>query len=190
MTIIAIVEEAFFEAQAKKGLGPLEYGRKNDDSGGGGGDDDDERNYLPPTTEEEKRSQSVESEGLVRMSSGTSVGSTATTSSSTLRRQSSWRPEDTTGSAGGGGSGKRELPENVKALLRNVNRIPSLTGQQAASGSDWLNAAYGSGIANPIQTTHLSLARTSTLTGGTGNESKSPSTPPPPAADNATHTNT
>lgn len=185
MTIIAIVEEAFFEAQERKGLGPTEY--SDEDQKPATNDSvvksssissgQSQSQYVPPSTAHTNAHSNAAIDGngvddlsannavLPRPPSTTPASSnttTAATDAGGLRRQSSLRPaDDPSATAGASSSGKRELPENVKLLLRNVNRMPSLTGNNNASSSaggntgDILSAAFvsygGISIGSSIQ---------------------------------------
>jgi hypothetical protein len=167
MTIIAIVEEAFFEAQEKKGLGPYEYQPGGDPNGdpnnasdnnsaspshsgssptaskntidresllsafSSGGASNQNEIYQPP--ESNSSGKFDENGNLI----GETINPLAAmnNNAAALRRQTSLRPTSASVTAddavvgGTSTSGKRELPENVRLLLRNVQRMPSLTGQ-------------------------------------------------------------
>lgn len=176
MTIIAIVEEAFFEAQEKKGVGPSEYQQEAITAGHGGGGDNasgtmnqhdansreptprdshvsgtssSTRNsfttYQPPSAAVAAPAEGVNENATDGATTNPMVTGNTPNIASTLRRQSSLRPEEGIPLST---SGKRELPDNVRLLLRNAQRMPSLSGQAMGLNAqqDILNAAYQSGF--------------------------------------------
>lgn len=202
MTIIAIVEEAFFEAQEKKGLGPYEYQQEAITTGHEGGGDNasgimsnQDANSREPTPRDSHVSAASSSArnsfttyqppsaaaAAPAEGTGESASDGATTNpmapgntqnnASTLRRQSSLRPEE---GAPLSTSGKRELPDNVRLLLRNVQRMPSLTGQAMGfhGQQDILNAAYQSGFGGSSAAPSLNAPQ-----GPSGPTTSVPSTP-------------
>lgn len=129
MTIIAIVEEAFFAAQQQN--------HRNQT-------DTDERGEEEKKTEEEVKGGDEEVTGLEvlsrsnslnpsahvlpssrspggALSRGNSLNPAFALSVSSLPRSTSLRGEEGVGGGEGSGSSKRELPEKVKVLLRHVS---------------------------------------------------------------------
>lgn len=204
MTIIAIVEEAFFEAQEKKGLGPSEYqqdtitagndGNSQGSSGTSSNQDPNSRELTPRDSHVSAASSSARNSFTTyqppsaavaapadRGNEGVSDNTTTTNpmvaagaqnpAASTLRRQTSLRPDEGVPVST---SGKRELPDNVRLLLRNVQRMPSLTGQAMGLNTqqDILSAAYQSGFGGSSAAPSLNAPH-----GPSGSTISVPSTP-------------
>lgn len=202
MTIIAIVEEAFFEAQEKKGVGPSEYQQEAITAGHGGGEDTSSgvmnhpdgysreptprdshvsatsssaRNslttYQPPPAAVAAPAEGVNENTADVATTNPMVTGNTPNIASTLRRQSSLRPDEGIPLST---SGKRELPDNVRLLLRNVQRMPSLSGQAMGLNAqqDILNAAYQSGFGGSSAAPSLNGPQ-----GPSGTTASVPSTP-------------